>query len=66
MKNGDGVVLKDNTKILERWKTYFEQLVDVQNERIERVMGKRANTSSEERVVRGVTDPRLVTIGANK
>ena len=36
IKNKDGEVLLDDDKIKERWKEYFEELLNVENDRIQR------------------------------
>ena len=41
IKNNDGEVLLDEDKIKERWKEYFEELLNVENDRIQRAVQQR-------------------------
>ncbi|XP_047502966.1 uncharacterized protein LOC125048346 [Penaeus chinensis] len=41
MKDANGVVLTDENDIKERWRTYFEQLMNVENDRIDSVIEAR-------------------------
>ena len=47
MKDSNGVVLTEETDIIERWRSYFEQLMNVENERINRTVEARAETVVE-------------------
>ena len=47
MKDTNGVVLTEDDDIRERWRTYFEQLMNVENNRIERVIATRTESEVE-------------------
>ena len=47
MKDANGVVLTEDDEIRERWRTYFEQLMNVENDRIERITATRAESEVE-------------------
>ena len=47
MEDANGVVLTEDDDIRERWKTYFEQLLNVENDRIERVIATSAESEVE-------------------
>ena len=47
MKDANGVVLTEDDDIRERRRTYFEQLMNVENDRIERVIATRAESEVE-------------------
>ena len=48
MKNDVGQVLLDDEDIKERWRSYFKQLVNVENDRKERVVEPGEETAVEE------------------
>ena len=41
IKSNDGEVLLDDDKIKERWKEYFEELLNVENDRVQRDVQQR-------------------------
>ena len=49
VKSSDGTVLVEEEKVKMRWSTYFGQLMNIENDRIERVIPPAAETSGRDR-----------------
>ena len=47
MKDTNGAVLIEDNDIRERWRTYFEQLMNMKKDRIERIIATRAESEVE-------------------